>query len=283
MPKHRRKHNPSTRAVPLAPDKLERILYGTTLPDAHTKQRLEQARSTNMPDIRTALQAALTKQEKLMDTATLNEWDKGTADSKAETGAGKKTVSRFPVTNNITRTVFNHVRDNPGTTFALTVKSLPNYKMESISSLLSQMSRQGMLRREGSKARYQYYAAIPEFRPLKTASQKKKQAPAPLPIERKRVVVIRKGAVPGNLTPINTNAGLAALKADTMQVSGTHYKDMPVQPWSVMESVLTKEEFIGFLKGNIIKYGMRAGRKPGSDDAGKAQHYQQKLREIENK
>ena len=241
-----------------------------------------------MPDLKTALQAALNKQEKLMDTATLNAWDKGTADSKAAAGAGKKIVSRFPVTNNITRTVFNHVRDNPGTTFALTVKSLPNYKMESISSLLSQMSRQGMLRREGSKARYQYYAAIPEFRPLKTASQKKQApaptppAPTPLPIERKRVVVIRKGAVPGNLTPINTNAGLAALKADTMQVSGTHYKDMPVQPWSVMESVLTKEEFIGFLKGNIIKYSMRAGRKPGSDDAGKAQHYQQKLKEIEN-
>jgi hypothetical protein len=284
MPKHKRRHNPTTRATPLAPDKLERILYGTTLPDAHTKQRLEQARSNNMPDIKTALQAALTKQEKLMDINTLNEWDKGTADSKAAAGAGKKIVSRFPVTNNITRTVFNHVRDNPGTTFAKAVAALPGYKVESISSLLSQMSRQGMLRREGSKARYNYYAAIPEFRALKTASQKKKQAPAPtptvLPIERKRVVVIRKGTAPGNSTPPNAPAGLAALKADTVQVSGTHYKDMPVQPWSVMESVLSHEEFVGFLKGNIIKYSMRAGRKPGSDDAGKAQHYQQKLKEI---
>lgn len=238
-----------------------------------------------MPDIRTALQAALTKQEKLMDTATLNEWDKGTADSKAETGASKKVVSRFPVTNNVTRTVFEHVLNHPGTTFALTVKSLPGHNKESISSLLSQMSRQGLLRREGTKARYQYYAVAKEFQPLKCYSQiKKDEAKAKAtPIERKRVVVIRKGAVPGNLTPINTNAGLAALKADTVQVSGTHYKEMPVQPWSVMESVLTREEFIGFLKGNIIKYSMRAGRKPGSDDAGKAQHYQQKLREIENK
>ena len=60
--------------MPLAPDKLEQILYGTTLPDAHTKQRLEQARSNNMPDIKTALLNAITKtkQEKLMDTATLN-------------------------------------------------------------------------------------------------------------------------------------------------------------------------------------------------------------------
>lgn len=71
-------------------------------------------------------------------------------------------------------------------------------------------------------------------------------------------------------------------KADDMQVGGSHYKDMPVQPWAVMESVLTHEEFIGFLKGNIIKYSMRQGRKD-SDDAGKCQHYQQKLAEIRSK
>ena len=69
--------------------------------------------------------------------------------------------------------------------------------------------------------------------------------------------------------------------ADDMQVDGTHYKDMPVQPWAVMEAVLTPEEFVGFLKGNIIKYSMRQGRKD-SDDAGKAAHYLLKLREVTN-
>lgn len=68
-------------------------------------------------------------------------------------------------------------------------------------------------------------------------------------------------------------------KADDIQVGGTHYKDMPVQPWEVMQVLLTKEEFIGFLKGNIVKYSMRQGRKD-SDDAGKLRHYQQKLREV---
>lgn len=72
------------------------------------------------------------------------------------------------------------------------------------------------------------------------------------------------------------------IRADDMQVSGNHYKDMPVQPWAVMEAVLTHEEFIGFLKGNIIKYSMRAGRKAGSDDANKAWHYKQKLKEIQD-
>ena len=68
--------------------------------------------------------------------------------------------------------------------------------------------------------------------------------------------------------------------ANDIQVGGQHYKTMPVQPWEVMESVLTHEEFIGFLKGNVIKYSMRAGRKEGSDDANKARHYMMKLREI---
>jgi hypothetical protein len=40
--------------------------------------------------------------------------------------------------------------------------------------------------------------------------------------------------------------------ADDMQVSGSHYKDMAIQPWTVMQAVLTPEEFRGFLKGNII-------------------------------
>ena len=70
-------------------------------------------------------------------------------------------------------------------------------------------------------------------------------------------------------------------KADDIQAGGTHYKEMDVQPWTVMEAVLTEAEFIGYLKGNIIKYGMRQGKKD-SPDAEKCKHYMQKLREFEN-
>jgi hypothetical protein len=70
------------------------------------------------------------------------------------------------------------------------------------------------------------------------------------------------------------------MNADDRQVDGDHYKTMPIQPWTVMEAVLTPEEFIGFLKGNIIKYSMRAGRKAGSDDAEKAWHYREKLNDV---
>jgi hypothetical protein len=79
---------------------------------------------------------------------------------------------------------------------------------------------------------------------------------------------------------LDIRSGLDGTSADDIQISGTHYKDMPIQPWAVMEAVLTHDEFVGFLKGNIIKYSLRAGRKDGSDDAGKAEHYMMKLREI---
>jgi hypothetical protein len=70
------------------------------------------------------------------------------------------------------------------------------------------------------------------------------------------------------------------MKADDLQISGNHYKDMAIQPWAVMQAVLTPEEFRGFLKGNIIKYVMRQGKKEGSDDTNKTKHYMQKLEEV---
>ena len=67
-----------------------------------------------------------------------------------------------------------------------------------------------------------------------------------------------------------------------MQVGGTHYVSMAVQPWEVMEAVMTREEFIGFLKGNIIKYSMRQGKKEDTDDVGKLQHYMAKLKQVQS-
>lgn len=69
--------------------------------------------------------------------------------------------------------------------------------------------------------------------------------------------------------------------ADNYMIGGTHYKEMAIQPWEIMESVLTPPEFIGYLKGNVLKYSLRAGRKEGTDDAAKARHYLQKLQEIQ--
>jgi len=75
-------------------------------------------------------------------------------------------------------------------------------------------------------------------------------------------------------------AGSNGLAADDLQIGGQHYKDMSMQPWAVMEAVLTHEEFRGFLRGNVIKYAMRQGKKD-SDDANKARHYVAKLKEFD--
>ena len=68
--------------------------------------------------------------------------------------------------------------------------------------------------------------------------------------------------------------------AEMRQVGGSHYLECDYQPWHAIEDLLTHEEFVGFLKGNIIKYAIRQGRKAGSDDAAKARHYRDKLKEV---
>ena len=56
-----------------------------------------------------------------------------------------------------------------------------------------------------------------------------------------------------SLLEILNNHGRTIMEnADDMQVGGSHYKEMPVQPWTVMQAVLTPEEWRGYLKGNII-------------------------------
>ena len=57
-----------------------------------------------------------------------------------------------------------------------------------------------------------------------------------------------------------------------------HYGgDTQYETIKVLEAWLSPEQFIGFLRGNAIKYMSRLGKKPGedaSDDMAKAQWYQ---------
>lgn len=56
-----------------------------------------------------------------------------------------------------------------------------------------------------------------------------------------------------------------------------HYASMiGLEPIELMQLVLTYDEFVGFLKGNIIKYTLRAGKKQGEaaeKDVAKAKRY----------
>ena len=65
--------------------------------------------------------------------------------------------------------------------------------------------------------------------------------------------------------------------ANLRQVGGQHYVDLSVEPWDAMQAWMTKDEFVGFLKGNIIKY---LARTKNANDLDKAGHYMQKLLEV---
>ena len=71
-------------------------------------------------------------------------------------------------------------------------------------------------------------------------------------------------------------------KSHDRQVGGDHYKQLAVEPWKAMKSWLTPEEWVGFLRGNIIKYHARAnsGKGPREENLAKAAHYQQQLTET---
>jgi hypothetical protein len=60
------------------------------------------------------------------------------------------------------------------------------------------------------------------------------------------------------VTPINEDEDT---QEDTMH--DKHYRDSVVEPILVMQALFSRDEFIGFLKGNILKYRLRAGHKGG--------------------
>lgn len=66
---------------------------------------------------------------------------------------------------------------------------------------------------------------------------------------------------------------------DTMHEK--HYRETVVEPILVMQALFSHDEFIGFLKGNILKYRLRAGHKGGEkgmkDDLDKIHVYEEWL------
>lgn len=66
------------------------------------------------------------------------------------------------------------------------------------------------------------------------------------------------------------------------QVGGDHYRAKAIQPWEAMEAWMSREEFSGFLRGNVIKYICRYRDKGGVEDLKKSRHYLDKLIEVES-
>lgn len=64
-----------------------------------------------------------------------------------------------------------------------------------------------------------------------------------------------------------------------MNTNAKHYEILAIEPWEIMEKNFTTQEFVAYLKGNIIKYTLR---DKGQDlsDAEKIKHYAEKLIEV---
>lgn len=71
--------------------------------------------------------------------------------------------------------------------------------------------------------------------------------------------------------------GVENAPPEAYQIAGTHYVDMKVQPWDVIDT-WPDEQKLGFYRGNVLKYILRAGVKgPEKEDYKKAFHYLEKL------
>jgi hypothetical protein len=178
-----------------------------------------------MPDIKTALEKALAQ--------TVNAW---AADDEAQQTIQppkEQAVPKqyFQTTNNVTRVTFDFVRNNPAMTRTEVGKELAKqgFNNKSVSSLLGQMLRQGMLR-ETNKL---LYANANEYTPIKASSTKKvQQAPAPMP-ERKRVTIVNTRT--GEVIPPVPRMGIASLPATQMT---TALHTTPVErPWETSDVI----------------------------------------------
>ena len=138
-----------------------------------------------MPDIATALRNAL------------NDWEPATATPPPAP------TQPFTVSNNVCRTTFYYVRDNAGKTRVEVTKALEQqgYKPGSVSSLLGQMIKQGLMR----ESAHLLYVTTNEYAPIKAS--KKRKAPAKKPQEQQRkIVAITRRAAPVAEPTLQINA-----------------------------------------------------------------------------
>lgn len=89
------------------------------------------------------------------------------------------------------------------------------------------------------------------------------------------------GAANFNFMKPEEPAPIEKTPPEAYQIGGTHYVDMKVQPWDVIDTNFEHAQAKGFYRGNALKYIMRAGCKgPAKEDYQKALHYLEKLIEI---
>ena len=75
------------------------------------------------------------------------------------------------------------------------------------------------------------------------------------------------------------NERLVEIKEDLVN-SPPHYNKGAIECIDAIEAMLTHEEYVGYLRGNSLKYRWRFRYKNGIQDLEKAEWYENKLMEI---
>jgi hypothetical protein len=153
-----------------------------------------------MPDLKSEL------------SKVLNEWNP----SETTTMTQPASPVHFAVTNNVTRVTFEYVRDNPGKNRVEVAKALEKqgYKPGSVSSLLGQMIKQGMMR----ESAHLLYVMTNEYTPLKGSKVLKAMTAKPQEQQRKIVTITRKAAPVAEPTPQINSAWDAEVMLNNLSI-----------------------------------------------------------------
>lgn len=231
--KHRAVHNPRPKLRNPSPEKLDVLLSIAAKPvlpvsagAIEARRLIAEAQLKYKQQQENAMNAVVAQNERVK--AALSEWGD---DETPPVAAHIQTESAkqrhyFKATVGVSQAAFNYVRDNPYTTTAQAVSALEKqgFKKTSLSSLYTQMVRQGQLSKDKDG---RLTALIPEFRPLKASTtlrnlgllMRKKSAKPKAPT---------KAAAPERQAPTvnidmraiknrNTPEGIAALNASHAQ------------------------------------------------------------------
>lgn len=135
-----------------------------------------------MPDIKTAFEKALSQTQAHIAQPLPADWDDEGGAAIIETVTTKAKEATMPkqyfqTTNNVTRSTFNYVKNNPGNTRTQIVAALGSqgFKSSSTTSLVAQMIKQGIMRETNGAV----FAAQPEYVSLKTSRNKPEAKPRP--------------------------------------------------------------------------------------------------------
>lgn len=95
----------------------------------------------------------------------------------------------------------------------------------------------------------------------------------------KKGIIYDEHSACGNIVILGNETFEFIFNDDVETKNNKQYTMLDIEPWDIMKADFTREEFIGFLKGNILKYLLR---KKGSDlqDFEKIEHYAKKLQEV---